>query len=29
MSFLDDPPLDETTPPVEELQKGGGEGESK
>ncbi len=29
MSFLDDPSLDETTPPVEELQKGGDEGESK
>lgn len=29
MSHRDDPPLDETTPPVEEIQKGGGEGESK
>jgi hypothetical protein len=33
MTCLDDPkdsePLEETTPPVEELEKGGGEAETK
>lgn len=29
MSCLDDPPLDQTTPPIEEIQKDGEGGESK
>jgi hypothetical protein len=29
MSYHDDPPLEETTPPLEEIQKGAGAEESK
>lgn len=29
MSHYDDPPLDETTPPIEVIEKDAGEGDSK
>ncbi len=29
MSYHDDPPLEETTPPIEQIQKDAGDGETK